>query len=466
VRPRSLRGRVTAAVLVAVALSLGALAIALFVGARRAVWQQRDAGQLARARAFAALAEHDDDGYELELPPDLTPDAPTYLEAWTADGAVLARSQALAGRDLARSTAGAVQVLWDGALPDGRPGRLCQLRFMPREEGARPGGEVTLVLAESTADVDAAIASVRTWFAIVFACSLALVAMTTAWLAGYSLRPLTALTAQIAQIDDRRLATRLAIDRSPVELAVPVAKLNDLLARLEASFARERARTADVGHELRTPLAGLRTLLEVTALLDRTGPEYRTAIAGALAIVVQLCALVENLLDLARLDGGQLELSQRDVPLRALVDECWRPYADLAAGRALRFDNRIPGDAIVTTDREKLRVVVANLLANAAQYTSAGGWIAVATGGDAVVDVIDSGPPIPPEHLDKIFDRLWRGDAGRSSTGVHCGIGLALARGLCARLSLSLDATSHPDGSVRFRIARADALIMVSGSAG
>ena len=80
--------------------------------------------------------------------------------------------------------------------------------------------------------------------------------------------------------------------------------------------------------------------------------------------------------------------------------------------------------------------------------------------------MIDSGPPIPPEHLDKIFDRLWRGDAGRSSTGVHCGIGLALARGLCARLSLSLDATSHPDGSVRFRIARADALIMVSGSAG
>ena len=459
-RPRSLRGRVTAAVLVAVALSLGSIAIALFVGARRAVWQQRDAGQLARARAFAALAEHDDDGYELELPPDLTPEAPTYLEAWTADGAVIARSQALAGRDLARSSAGAARVLWDGALPDGRPGRLCQLRFMPREEGARARArELTLVLAESTADVDATLASVRTWFAIVFVCSLAIVAVTTAWLAGYSLRPLTALTAQIAQIDDRRLATRLSVDRPPVELAVPIAKLNELFARLEASFARERALTAEVGHELRTPLAGLRTLLEVTALLDRSGAEYRTAIASALAIVVQLCALVENLLDLARLDGGQLELSQREVPLRALVDECWRPYADLAASRSLRFDNRIPADSIVTTDREKLRVVMANLLANAAQYTSVGGWIAVATGSDAVVDVTDSGPPIPAEHLDKIFDRLWRGDAGRSSTGVHCGIGLALARGLCTRLSLSLDATSQPDGSVRFRVARPAATV-------
>jgi signal transduction histidine kinase len=133
-----------------------------------------------------------------------------------------------------------------------------------------------------------------------------------------------------------------------------------------------------------------------------------------------------------------------------------RPHAELAAKRSLVFENRVPVGSTVTTDREKLGVVVGNLLANAAQYTAAGGWIAVTSSVDAVVDVIDSGPPIPADQLHKIFERLWRGDAGRSSTGLHCGIGLALARGLCERLSLSLGASSHEDGSVRFRIAWAE----------
>lgn len=457
-RPRSLRGRLTIVVLVVVAASLGTVAVALFVGARRAAWQQHDTGQLARVRAFASLVEHDDDGYELKLPGDLTPvDAPTYLEVWMADGQVLVRSKALAGHDLERSAEpGGAAIAWDVALLDGRPGRAIQLRFLPRDEAVRtPARELTLVLAEGTEDVDAAIASVRTWFAVVFAGSLIVAALTTAWLVAYNLRPITRLAAQISRIDDRRLATRLPIDSQPIEFAVPIIKLNELLTRLDASFARERALTADVGHELRTPLAGLRTMLEVTALLDRSGPDYRTAIANALAIVVQLGTLVENLLGLARLDGNQLELAQREVSLRSVVEECWRPHAELAASRSLVFENRIPADSIVTTDREKLRIVVGNLLANAAQYTSPGGWIAVTTNPDAVVDVTDSGPPIPADQLDKIFDRLWRGDAGRSATGVHCGIGLALARGLCNRLSLSLGATSHADGTVRFRIARA-----------
>jgi signal transduction histidine kinase len=453
--PRSLRSRLTIAVVSIVALSLGAMAAALFVGARRAAWQQHDAGQLARAQTFAALAEHDDDGYELELPEAaLLHGAPAYLEVWLDDGRVLVRSRALGARDLQRSAMrdGACR---DTVLPDGRRGRSVELRFTPRDEAvgerARP---LTLVLAEGTEDVDAAIAGVRTWFAVVLACGLVIAALLTAWLVARAMRPIARLAAQIARIDDRRLETRFALDGHPAELTVPINKLNELLARLDASFARERAFTADVGHELRTPLAGLRTMLEVTALMDRSAPEYRAAIARALAIVVQLGALVENLLGLARLDGGELEIVQHEVSLRPLIDECWRSHALLADSRSLVFDNRIPAGSTITTDREKLKLVVGNLLANAAQYTSPGGWIAVTAGEGAVLDVIDSGPPIPVEQLDKIFERLWRGDAGRSSTGLHCGIGLALARGLCEQLSLSLTARSQDDGSVRFRIER------------
>jgi signal transduction histidine kinase len=92
-------------------------------------------------------------------------------------------------------------------------------------------------------------------------------------------------------------------------------------------------------------------------------------------------------------------------------------------------------------------------LSNAAEYTVEGGWIEVATGKDSLIDVTDSGPPIPADQLERMFDRLWRGDVARSATGLHCGIGLSLARSLCTSLALTLTASSFPDGRLRFRVA-------------
>lgn len=129
------------------------------------------------------------------------------------------------------------------------------------------------------------------------------------------------------EIDDRKLTTRLPSDGQPVELAVPIDKLNELLARLDASFTRERRFTGDVSHELRTPLAGLRTLLEVTAMSERSLAAYAAVIASALVVVQQLAILVENLISRARLEAGQLPLTIEPVELHALVDECWRPHA-------------------------------------------------------------------------------------------------------------------------------------------
>jgi two-component system sensor histidine kinase QseC len=267
-----------------------------------------------------------------------------------------------------------------------------------------------------------------------------------------ALAPLPQLAHSISRIDDRSLDQRLSVRGQPAELVAPIGKLNDLLRRLDASFTRERQFTADVSHELRTPIAALRTRLEVTALADRTTTEYKEAIAQAEAIVLQLQALVENLLQLARLDAGQVPLSPTEFDLGALVAECWSPFAATAAERKLELRTSI--DRRVTADREKLRSVIANLLSNAAEYTEQGGWIEISSSGDTILAVTDSGPPIPEDQMAKLFDRLWRGDAARSSTGVHCGIGLALAKSLCAAMSLELTAESRPDGSVRFAVTK------------
>ena len=161
---------------------------------------------------------------------------------------------------------------------------------------------------------------------------------TTAWLLARGLAPLGALRRDLARIDEGRLGTRLPLEGQPTELAGPVKTLNELLARLEAAFARERQFTADVSHELRTPLAGLRTLLEVTQKAPSPADH-----AQALAIVVQMCALVENLLMLARVDAGQVEVRRAPVAAahaRRRVLEAARKRRGRARDRAAQHGPR------------------------------------------------------------------------------------------------------------------------------
>jgi signal transduction histidine kinase len=434
----SIRAQLTVTLVAVVAGVLVALAVVLYLGVRGAAWHQHDAGLIARAQALAAIAEREGGDYDLVLP--AMPGA--FAEAWRPDASVLARSPGLSG-ELPRKAG-----VFDLRLPDGQPGRAFGIRFSPRDDEVRPPTELTLVLAEGTQDVEAAEAAVRTRFLGFGLAALAAVGGLTAWILARALRPLGALSRSLARIDDQNLEIRLPVAGQPTELAVPVRTLNSLLDRLEASFARERQFTANVSHELRTPLAGLRTLLEVSARAPRPDDH-----GTALAIVIQMCALVESCLLLARLDAGQIDIATEPVALRALVDDCWRPHAQTAAARGLAMRNLVSPTTTATTDRDKLRVIIANLLSNAAEYTTTGGWIEVSTTPSALLDVIDSGPAIPPDQLERIFDRMWRGDTARTATGLHCGIGLALARSLAGALGLALTATTRDDGSVRFRIA-------------
>lgn len=244
------------------------------------------------------------------------------------------------------------------------------------------------------------------------------------------LSPLGALASRLEEIHVARLDLRLPEENLPAELRPVVGTLNQLLSRLEEAFDRERRFSADVSHELRTPLAGLRTILEVSAMRERPAPEYRRAISQALEVVQQMHGLVESLLLLARVEARQVTVEARELRLRDFVDACFAPFEPQAHQRGLRFENPIAEEVVAISDREKLRVIVTNLLGNATEYTAPGGSISVrsdCTRG-VLLEVEDSGPSIPEEALERIFERFFRLDSSRTGTGEHCGIGLALVR--------------------------------------
>jgi signal transduction histidine kinase len=452
----SLRRRLVVTVVTISAAVLVVMAGVLYVGVHRAAWRQHDEALVSRARALAAIAERDGDGYEMVLPPQPADEPTAYIEVWKPDGSVLLRSDSLQGHDLPRQFAPARDAAFeDIQLPDERDGRAVALRFQARDETDPHPPALLLVLAEGTASIDAAIGELRTVFLAVGLLSLLVITAVTTWVLARGTRPLARLVEQIENIDDRQLASRFSLEGQPTELEVPIRKLNELLARLETSFAREREFSANVSHELRTPLAAVRTLIEVTLLDTRSPDEYRSLLGEALTAVNQLCSMIENLLALAQVEDGLVTVVHSEIDLHALVQECWALHAPIATARELQFRNLVARGAALRSDRDKLRIVLGNLLGNAAEYTESGGWIEVTNRGECI-EVTDSGPAIPDEQLGRMFDRLWRGDHARSGNGAHCGIGLALSRSLCATLSMSLSARNTHEGRVAFRISKAD----------
>jgi len=449
----SLRTRLTISIVAVLVVVLGAFSLVLEVAAERALWRALDARLDTEARAMAKAVEEKRIGLVFEwegvaaLPEFRDRRQSAYFQVWRPDGTVLMRSPSLGTDDL--TSAGAV------TLPDGKPGRAAIVTLPAHWVNVLPPPaqrrHVRVAVARGTENERAAVTRLRQLLLGLVGLAALVAAGAGAVVVSRGLRPAAVLAGTLDRIDAGHLGQRIAVPGLPRELEPAVAKLNELLVRLDESFARERRFTADVSHELRTPLAGLRALLEVTASRERSVPEYRAAIDEAINIVRQMHTLTEDLLMLARLDNNQIEVVRRPIALRPFVEETWRPLAPRARERRLVFENAVSAEAALVSDPDKLRLVLRNLLSNATAYTEAGGRIEVKSGGEIVFDVWDSGPSIPPEVMPRLFERFFRADGARSG-GAHCGIGLSLVQAVCTPLQLTVTASNPPTGGVRFRV--------------
>ena len=248
--------------------------------------------------------------------------------------------------------------------------------------------------------------------------------------AGRVLRPIGRITAVARDIQATDLSRRIELPGPDDELKQLGDTFDAMLARLDAAFAAQRQFVADASHELRNPLAIIRTNVDVALADPRADPDdLRQTLIVVKRAGDRMARLVDDLLALARRQEPTLEHEQVD--LGVAVTEASDDFMVPAAARGIVLDRAIAPGVVVTGDRDALKRAVANLLENAVRLAPQGSRIRLATGSEgdqAWIAVADEGPGIAPEDQPHVFDRFWRADKGRSRADGGTGLGLAIVR--------------------------------------
>jgi two-component system, OmpR family, sensor histidine kinase SaeS len=262
------------------------------------------------------------------------------------------------------------------------------------------------------------------------------------------LRPLADLRAASSCLASGDLGAR-APERGPREIQELSSSFNEMAASLERLFDARRELVAWASHDLRTPLASLRAMVE--AVEDGlAGPhEYVEAIRVQTEI---LSELVEDLFELARIDAGALTLELRDAPLGELVSRCVSSLEVEARALDVNLAANLSTNPIVRIAPEKVERVLLNLLTNAVRHSPPNGEVAIVVEPDTdhvLVAVEDSGDGLSPLASQRMFERFWRDDASRTASSGGAGLGLAIARGLVHAHGGTIWAENRDGGGAR-----------------
>lgn len=283
---------------------------------------------------------------------------------------------------------------------------------------------------------------------------LALIGLSGYWLSSRSLRPVDEMTRTARTIGAADLSARLLVPGGRDEITRLAEAWNEMLGRLEESFVRMQRFTADAAHELRTPLAALKTTAELTLRRSRQNEEYREALKQVVQISDRIQALAETLLAIARGQIPNIGAAETLVDLGSLVDDLAIEMQPLMDDKRLNFQvQATPLFAQVNSDG--VRRIIAILLDNAMKYTPAGGTVLVTVTeveDRFEISVTDSGAGIPEAELSRIFDRFYRVDAARDRKTGGFGLGLAIARQLAQGHSGDITAISAPGTGSTFSL--------------
>lgn len=287
----------------------------------------------------------------------------------------------------------------------------------------------------------------RRFGSLVFlACSLgvALTICLSTWVVHRALQPVRRLSEQAAQLDPTRLSVRLSTQGVATELCTLVLSFNSALERVERSYRQLEGFSADVAHELRTPLATLISGTEVALSRPRSTAELHDILASNLEELRQLSSMVNDLLFLARADRGEIVENGKTVELAEEARQVADYFEATLEERGQTL--KVVGNARTTINTALMRRAVANLISNATRFTPAQGLITIKLGTDeefARVSVSNPGPQIPADALPRLFERFYRADSSRTDSSEHHGLGLAIVHGIARMHNGDVFATSE-----------------------
>ncbi|HEV8304320.1 MAG TPA: ATP-binding protein [Gemmatimonadales bacterium] len=472
----TIRGRLTLWYATALILSLAVFAVVLYFARRRASFQDLErriqseadltAGILAESyRARGVLVEQDTAGR-----PVLTPEVaavlevvPDFLLVTSRDGRLLfaspdARALTFAEfEQLLRLAAAGPVGRAQGVhriVPNG-PTVHYLVRSVPEA-----GGQFGAILAAAgTRSAELGLDQLISTIAVAFVLGIVPAVFVGRWIAGRALEPVARIITEVREISDgRSLHRRLALPMERDELGRLAETLNQMMTRLERSFAALRRFTADASHELKTPLTVVRAGVERAITRPDLPQETLAALEETLQEVNRMTELVDALLMLARIDEGRAELHRERVDLRAIVDEARETGELLAEQAGVVIEVHTPPQPVVlAVDRRRIHQLVLNLVENAVKYTPRGGNVVLqlsANDGRVLLTVADSGIGIAPGDLPHIFDRFWRADSARTRTGERpgTGLGLAICKWIAEAHGGSIEVQSRPGRGTTFTV--------------
>ena len=410
----SLKERLLALLLGGAAIAWIVVAAGTFADAKVHTGRMLDAQLLEYAEVLGALADHE----ALEIAGGSTRHEPAYgqgctYQVYSLAGSLLLRSHDAPNAPLA-SRDGFADVNVQGV--DWRA-----YRQTATDEG------VVVIVAHARGERDALVRDLALRLLVPVAVGLPLLAVALWSAVTRALRPLDRLAREVGGRGANRLAP-LSAGEVPREVLPLVAEMNRLFERLEESFRRERRFTGDAAHELRTPLAALRTHAEV-ALGATSDERRRRSLEQVVEGVERATGVVEQMLALARMDAGRAPARARRVDVGSIAREAVAESRAAHGGRGVAVDVTTPGVPLeVRGDPLMLRAMVRNLVDNALRFSPDAARVQVGVGrGEGRVRIVveDAGPGVAPALRERIFDRFFRGEEPR---GAGSGLGLAIVR--------------------------------------
>jgi two-component system heavy metal sensor histidine kinase CusS len=294
----------------------------------------------------------------------------------------------------------------------------------------------TLQIAVDVSQKEALLARYRFCFWAVLAATLILFPLVGYQIARQGIRPVEEMATTARHISSTNLRERIQPEGYPFELASLAGTFNQMLDRLEDSFERISRFSADIAHDLRTPVNNIRGEAEVALARARTVGEYRDVLESSLEEAVRLSELIGDLLFLARAESPLTELRRERVNVDDLLITVRDYYEASAANGGISLVAAESAEPLmVELDRSLILRAVSNLVSNAVAHTPPGGTVTLgATKDDTAIriEVSDTGAGIPPEALPKVFDRFFRVDPSRSKASGGAGLGLAIVQSILA----------------------------------